>query len=204
MKKLVKGAAITGMAALAVLGVALLFTGCLGERLPLPPVTLEFTVTQNEVFGPGAGVPAGTTLNNTPLIGELTCNLPTIDDIRDQIRAEVGEVAAGFIEIEELRVKRASLIPTQGSFGSLTMVALSGIAVGIDGFAPVMIGMANSIQGFNGPIDIYPNGVDILPLFEVGPPACGAIILNASGISPSEDVIFDGEVVVEAYFSLGL
>ncbi|MCC6144930.1 MAG: hypothetical protein IT368_14080 [Candidatus Hydrogenedentes bacterium] len=204
MKKLVKGVALTGMAVLALLSVAAIFSGCFGERLPLPPVTLTISVTEDEVLGPGAGLPAGTTLNNTLLARELTCNLPTMDDLRDRIRAEVGEVAAGFIEIEAIKVKRASLIPSQGSFNTLTMMALNGIAVGIEGFAPIAIGSANSLQGFNGPVDIYPNNVDVLPLFEVGEPGCGAIVLHASGVSPNEDVIFDGEVVVEVYFSIGL
>jgi len=185
--------------------IAGLLSGCFGEKIGLPPVTVTMPVVQGIQFGPSSGLTPGRTLNGYTLVDGLTCNLPTEDDVMAEVRRQAGGTIAGMISLERVEVNRVTLTASAGDFSSLTGLFLGFVTVGLGGVTPVPLGIAANPQGFGATVNVLPLGsVDLLPILKQPAPTCGAAVVTVVGEAPQTDTTLDVSMQVTVFLGLGL
>lgn len=183
---------------------AFLLAGCFGEKVDLPPVTAAFSVAQGVTFGPSSGLTPGKPLNGYTLVDGLTCNLPTEDEIKREIKRQVGNALGGLISLDKVELDRIILATSSGDMSSLTGLFLGFVTVGAGGVTPVPLGVASAPQGFGKSVTVTPLGdVDLLPILKQPKPTCGAAVVTTVGSAPEKDVTLDVSIQVTAHFQIG-
>jgi hypothetical protein len=183
----------------------LLMGGCLGEKISLPPVTVDVPVIKGFTYGPGIGVEPGTVLNKYIISSGLECNLPSESQIMDEVRRQAGSLVAGLIELDKVLVERITVTARQGDFKSITEVHMALVAANFDKIKPRYLGKAWSPGGFADKLTVAPaKKPDMLPILRLSKPACGTALVSIDGIAPANDVVFDIDMTVTVHAKAGI
>jgi hypothetical protein len=190
---------------LAALVAVLSLSGCLGEKIALPPVTVTVSVLDGFTYGPGMGLPAGTPLKKYIISSGLECNLPTEDQIMAEVRRQAGDLVAKLVEIDKILVENIVVTATKGDFKSISQVEMALVAANLKDFKPRYLGKAWSPTGFEGKLTVAPaQQPDMLPILRLDKPACGAALVAIDGIAPAGDVVFDIDMTVTVHAKAGI
>lgn len=183
---------------------ALALGGCLGEKVNLPPVTVDVPVIQGFTYGPGIGIAPGTPLKKYVITSGLECNLPSEDLIMDEVRRTAGKFVAGLVEIDKIWVERITVTARQGDFKTITEVHMGLVAANLGKVQPSYLGKAWSPDGFNDKLTVAPaRKTNLLPFLRLEKPACGAAIVTIDGAAPPGDVVFDIGMTVTVHAKAG-
>lgn len=191
-------------AALAALATIAL-SGCLGEKISLPPVTVDVPVLKGFTYGPGIGIAAGTPLNKYVITSGLECNLPSEALIMEEVRRQAGNFAAKLIDLDKVLIERVTVTARQGNFTSITEVNMALVAANIKDIKPVYLGKAWSPEGFSDKLTVAPaRKPNMLPIMRLAKPACGVALVSIDGTAPAGDVVFDIDMTVTVHASAGI
>lgn len=190
---------------LATLLAVLSLSGCLGEKIALPPVTVTVPVLSGFTYGPAMGLAAGTPLNKYLISSGLECNLPTEKQIMDEVRRQAGDVVAKLVDLDKILVENVVVTATRGDFKTITQVEMALVAANLGNFKPRYLGKAWSPDGFDNKMTVAPaQQPDMLPILRLAKPACGAAFVAIDGVAPAQDVEFDIDMTVTVYAKAGV
>lgn len=171
-------------------------SGCMGSFLDLPPVELELDVLQGAVLDPAAldGVPeiAGADI----YLGEF-CDVPTVADVEELVREQLGDLAAGFIHLRRIDIDRIEISAREGG---LDGVEVFGLGV-LSNLRPYYLGAAAPV-GDKTSLTLAPPGnpdlLDILPTTG----DCLHAIATLTGDAPESPVTMDVRMKVTVHSGL--
>ena len=185
------------------------FTGCgLKNGLEIGPITMMLPMgggTIDPELLQGA--------DNLPLVvgtvEQDLCSLPTEDQMTDAFRVAGSIDLSSVVRLSRVQLRRTVIRANSGDFRDVKGIQLYFVPKSGGVLNRVNLGGAFSLTGFGDSIEIEPrSGVDLLELIRDNDASLGAgcprLLVQAAGTAPDSPIVWEAEVVVDAYARLGV
>ena len=181
-------------------------TGCLGETIKVGPFPVAIAAGDGAIDPADLGDRAGKF--GIVEIEVPLCGLPTLEEIRATVRANLSDTIAPIFTLTDLRLDQFVLTANTGTFNGITSVSAffqaPGSSPGI--LNSIHLGTATALGNFGQEIVLRPgshvNLLDLLSDSESG--ECPTLLLILSGIAPSAPIAWQGDLFADAFGEISI
>jgi hypothetical protein len=183
----------------------LAFSGCLGGCINIPAITIPVTIAENislpsTLIALGAGYEFEDFTLGEDIFPEY-CDLPSQEDIRQQVEAVAGDFVAGLVTLDSVIVKEVRFEASSGDFSTIDNIT---VALQVND-QEVNLGSGGPSATDNTKIVLSvpepPNLIDLL--FGESESNCVKPIVHLSGEVPAQNITFSVYLVLEVQVSVG-